>query len=193
MTQWPELVVSVASLRQRDNLADLKRRTPDETSVQVQATVLGQGMAITTSRIPDGEPIIVDVSLTADHRGVTARGTIASAWEGECRRCLEMVREDVTIDLHVTFLSDVDFDAHEPGPDEVDAYAFSGEMVDVGEVVREELMLSLPLSPLCRDGCEGVEGEFFSTGEGDPASEESGDPPIDPRWAALSELSFDED
>lgn len=193
MTQWPELVLSVAALRQRDNLADLKRRTPDDTSIRVDTTVVARDMEITTSRIPDGEPIVVDVSLTADHRGVTARGTIHSAWEGECRRCLELVRTDIAVDLHVTFLSEADFETHEPGPDEIDAYAIDGEMVDLGEVVREELMLSLPLSPLCSDGCEGVESEYFSSRDSDPAVDDSDEPPIDPRWAVLSELSFDED
>jgi len=94
----------------------------------------------------------------------------------------------------VPFLLADAFAQHEPGPDEVDAYEFDGETVDLGEVVREELMLALPLSPLCEAGCEGVESEYFSSAD-DPSDEtnDDGEKPIDPRWAALSELSFDED
>ena len=59
-------------------------------------------------------------------------------------------------------------------------------------------MLALPLSPLCTNGCVGADPERFPTSPEDAVSEaedgdEDGDPPIDPRWAALSELTFDED
>ena len=66
-------------------------------------------------------------------------------------------------------------------------------MIDIGEVVREELMLALPLTPLCRDDCKGVEPERFITEDDEPEDEEPAAPAIDPRWAALSDLKFDED
>lgn len=194
MSEWPELVIPVATLRQRDNLRDLKRRAVDDSSIEVDTEVRAQGLAITTSRIPDGERIRVLATVTADHRGISARGRIASAWEGECRRCLDSVREDISIDLHVTFLESGAFESHDSSADDADAYEFDGESVDLGEVVREELMLALPLSPLCEKECAGVDSEHFSSIESDPASTDDDDePPIDPRWAALSELTFDED
>lgn len=194
MSEWPELVVSVATLRQRDNLRDLKRGAVEDASVEIDTTVVAKGLAITTSRIPDGESVNVRATITADHQGVAARGSISSAWEGECRRCLELVREEFTADLDVTFLLANDFETHEMSVDDADAYEFDGVTVDLGEVVREELMLALPLSPLCREGCDGVESEHFVSGDADDLEDaDEGEPAIDPRWAALSELTFDED
>lgn len=194
MSEWPELVVAVATLRQRDNLRDLKRRAADDSSIEVDATVQAHELEITTSRIPDGEGVHVVASISADHRGVSVRGTVDSAWEGECRRCLELVRERFTIDLDATFLESAAFASYEASPDDADAYAFDGESIDLGEVVRDELMLALPLSPLCAEDCVGDESAHAFTPESDAGrAEGEEEPPIDPRWAALSEFRFDED
>lgn len=188
MTAWPELEISVGGLRRHDNLADLKRLTTDLHSVVFEATVVAKDLAITTSRVPDGEQIHIQGSAESGLSGIEVRGTVVSAWEGECRRCLEVVRGPIEIELHTTFLEEG------PGADDADVYTFDGETIDVGEVVREELMLSLPLSPLCTDDCAGADPENFSSVEdGTSADGEDDSPTIDPRWAALSELTFDEE
>ena len=49
----------------------------------------------------------------------------------------------------------------------------------------------LPLSPLCRDECAGPDPQRFPASvveDPDPDAEPVGDP----RWAALSELTFDD-
>ncbi len=188
MTAWPELELSIAGLRRQDNLADLKRRTSDASSVTFDITVAAKDLAITTSRIPDGEPILVQGSAESGLSGIELRGTVTSAWEGECRRCLDVVRSRVEIDLHATFLEDGS------NADDADAYTFDGETIDVGEVVREELMLSLPLSPLCTEECAGADPDHFShLDDNDSDARDTDSPTIDPRWAALSELTFDEE
>lgn len=194
MSDWPELVVSVLGIRHRSGHTDLSRRALDDSSIEIDATVIANDMAITTSAIPNGEAVHVRASLTAGHFGIEARGTVAARWLGECRRCLEPVEEPVNASLYVTFLDEASLEIHQPEPDEADVYAFDGESINLGEVVREELMLALPLAPLCSDGCVGVDPNRFV---GDEARENDdqaeGETSIDPRWAALSELSFDED
>lgn len=194
MNDWPELVISVAGLRHRDNLADLKRRSSADSFIEVDAVVQAHGLAITTSRIPDGADVHVRATIEADLSGLEVRGTVESAWEGECRRCLELVTSPITLDIDVVFLAEERVASQDDSVDEADAYSFTGDAIDLGEVVREELMLALPLSPLCREDCEGVDPMRFSTDEtpGGEGTEEA-EPPIDPRWAALSELTFDEE
>jgi uncharacterized protein len=188
VTTWPELEISIAGLRRRDNLAELKRRASDASSIAFDTMVVAKDLAITTSRIPDGESIHVRGSAESALAGVELRGTVTSAWEGECRRCLDLVRGPVEIELHATFLESGS------STDDADAYTFDGEAIDVGEVVREELMLFLPLSPLCTDECAGADPDRFSSlVEHVSGGGEDEAPSIDPRWAALSELTFDED
>ncbi len=192
MTDWSDLRVDVGRLRQRDNLADLKKRPQGDATRPFAAEVTAKGLEITTARIPDGATVAVDGVIDTAMAGIEVRARVTSMWEGECRRCLDVISEPLEIDLAVSFLANVSED------DDADAYPMDGDIIDVGEVVREELMLALPLTPLCADGCAGADPERFptsietdsSTADGDESDD---DPPIDPRWAALSELRFDED
>jgi len=81
----------------------------------------------------------------------------------------------------------VELDDHEM----VVAY-YEGNHLDLGEVVREQCVLSLPLKPLCREDCRG---RCPSCGKNRnlescecSAPEEAGDP----RLAALKKLFDDE-
>ena len=55
-------------------------------------------------------------------------------------------------------------------------------------MVRDAVLLALPLAPLCGDDCRGPAPEAFPTGVGD---DDRPGPLADPRWAALAELDFE--
>ena len=40
--------------------------------------------------------------------------------------------------------------------DEVDAEPFNGKTIDLDPVVREQVLLALPVSVVCRDDCKGL-------------------------------------
>lgn len=192
MNEWPELKIDVARLRQRDNLAELKKRPQGDSIRPISAEVEAHELEITTSRIPEGARVHVDGVVDTAMAGIELRAKVSSEWEGECRRCLKLITEPLEIDLAVSFLPNLSDD------DDSEAYPIDGEVIDVGEVVREELMLALPLSPLCTDGCVGADPERFPTAGAESAGQaddedENGADSIDPRWAALSELRFDEE
>jgi len=189
---WPELLIDVGRLLRRDNIADLKRRSLDGSEViKVDEMVAPDGLSVTTAQIPDGDEIHVQAELRSTMRGVEASVQAKSRWEGECRRCLEVMGEPIDVSTTVSFLPDVEAGF---GGDDADAYPIVGERVDLGNVLREELLLPLPLAPLCSSSCEGADPERFPTNEDASSdSDSAGEPQIDPRWAALSELTFDED
>jgi uncharacterized protein len=64
------------------------------------------------------------------------------------------------------------------------------ELVDVEQIVRDAVVLALPLAPLCRDDCAGLCpdcGEKWAD-----LTPDHGHETLDPRWAALKErLSAD--
>jgi uncharacterized protein len=104
-------------------------------------------------------------------------GTIHAPWEGECRRCLEPVHGTLEVELQELFSAEGD-------PDEV--YRLDGEEVDLRPMVRDAVVLNLPQAPLCRAECLGPDPERY------PATVEDDAPTTDRRWAALSELRFDD-
>jgi uncharacterized protein len=96
--------------------------------------------------------------------------------------------EDVTIHLHhpVTALlvpaSDIraaskDADA-EMSAEELDVIPYSGETIALDDLVRDELVLEIPIVPLCSEDCPGISPP--------PAKEDAtGEAAIDPRLRPL--------
>ena len=164
----------------RIGVQELRRRPGTQRDVTLGTPLADLG--ITSARVPDGAEVVVDATLEAIEGGVTATGTVTAPWEGECRRCLELVTGTVEATLSEVF---------EPHPTEGETYPLEGDEVDLEPVVRDAVLLNLPLAPLCREDCPGPAPDAYPTViEGDDA-EQATEPPRDPRWAALDELDLD--
>jgi uncharacterized protein len=154
------------------------RRAP---GVQRRVRAVGPVVGLRTSAavVPADGEVAVDVVLEALTDGrVTATGSVTAPWSGECRRCLEQVSGSVAVDVQEVF---------EPHPpDDAETYRLDGDRLDLEPMVRDAVLLALPLAPLCREGCAGPDPEDHPVGAGDP--DEAGN---DPRWAALRQLHFD--
>ena len=115
----------------------------------------------------------------ADSLSVT--GTVQAHWDGTCRRCLEDT--DGVTDVEIQ-------EIYERNPVEGETYELPDDHVDLRPMLEEQVVLSLPLAPLCSDDCAGPAPEAFpATVEPDEEPEPAGDP----RWAALDALKFDDD
>lgn len=170
MTANP-LRIGVSELRRRPgNRAEVRRELP-----------LG-GLAVSTAAVPEGSDVVVEVVLESLSDGITARGSVEVPWEGECRRCLEMTSGTVHAPIDEVF---------KDHPDEGETLPLDGDFVDLGPIVHDAVVLSLPLAPLCRPDCPGPDPESFPV-VADRGSEAAERPP-DPRWAALEGLHFDSD
>jgi len=84
------------------------------------------------------------------------RGQLRGALESPCSRCLDPAVIPVDVPLTVTFAE------HEEGTDEGegdsddDVVFFEGGEIDLGAELRDEILLAMPLNPLCRDTCKGL-------------------------------------
>lgn len=104
-------------------------------------------------------------------------GTVVS---GTCRRCLTPVT--ARVDQRVKLLLIEGDDLEDP-----DAYAIAARAtaLDLGDVIREELILAVPDYLVCRDDCRGLCaqcGADLNQGPCDCRLEP------DPRWAGLEAL-----
>ena len=139
-------------------------------------------------RVPEGAPVEVDLRTEAVMEGVLVTGTATAALEGECVRCLEPIRDDVEVDLQELFV----YEENDIASDEEDAGAsrLVGDLLDLEPLLRDAVVLSLPFQPLCQDDCPGLCTECGARLADDPGHQH--DEPIDPRWAALVELTQDD-
>jgi len=141
--------------------------------------VVLDGLSVTTASVPEGAPVDVDLVLESLSSGLTATGTVRVAWQGACRRCLDPVEGEAEAEVHA--------EVFEHDPTEGETYPLVGEQIDLEPLVRDAVLLALPLAPLCGDDCQGPAPDSFPTGS---VAEDA--PPADPRWAVLDDLTFED-
>ena len=167
------------------HVTDLLRRPGARREVQREVPLAG--LVLTSSEVPEDRPVGVDLLLEAQGEQLIVEGTVWAVWTGACRRCLEPTSGRVEARVEEVF---------ERHPTEGETWPLTGEHVDLEPLVREAVLLALPLAPLCGPDCLGPDPERFpATVEGVATGDEGdepAEPPLDPRWAALEALKFDE-
>ncbi len=120
-------------------------------------------------------------------RGILVTGNLETSVELECTRCLTAFQTATQFEIEEEFKPSVDINsgAHLAQESDQDAATLIDErhILDLAEVIRQDLTLSLPPSPVCRPDCAGLCpqcGQNRNEGECDCDTDV-----IDPRWAAL--------
>ena len=132
----------------------------------------------------------LDVRLSKSGTDVVIHGTLRAEVLVACARCLELA--PVVVSEPVTALAvpasagrtavssagrKADEDEVELATGESDLMAYDGETVVLDDLVRDELLLGIPMIPLCSEACPGIRPK-----EAHDAAEPSG---IDPRLRPL--------
>jgi len=105
-------------------------------------------------------PLQGDVRLMRTPRSVFVRGHLATVIGVECSRCLTEAETPVDVDVEAEFFPEVDVTTGQalPTPDD-DDLAFTidpNHELDLQEVVRQNLLLALPMQSLCSEACLGL-------------------------------------
>ena len=141
-------------------------------------------LGIEVLRVPEGSPVSFDLRLEAVMEGVLVTGTARAGLEGECVRCLGPIDDEIEVDLQELYV----YDDREHDPDEDDEVSkLEDDLVDLEPLLRDAVVLALPFQPLCRPDCPGLCVECGARLADDPDHQH--EEPVDPRWAALSELA----
>ena len=107
------------------------------------------------------EPVAGEITLTGGVGGVSLRGRVRAVASCVCGACLRRFALPLAVEVTEEFGPR----GERPGTDveerELTAGDFlvpveAGDTIDVTEVVRQHVLLALPLAPLCRDDCPGL-------------------------------------
>ena len=120
---------------------------------------------------------------------IRVRGKVAGEMETECDRCLEPVRIPVSssYDLFYRPAEDVQGGAEraiDEGEAQIGFYEDDG--IELAEVLREHVLLSLPMQTICSEACRGFCprcGLNRNTGACSCVDQQ-----VDDRWAALRQF-----
>ena len=135
-----------------------------------------------------GKEGVLAVRASKSGTDVVVHGTLDATLRVPCARCLDPFDAEVHSDLSVIYVpgnkvkdagadGEVEYTLEDA---EADTLPFDGETVVLDDLVRDELLLGLPMIPLCSEACPGMS----------PAPEIDGaasskEKPVDPRLAPL--------
>lgn len=138
------------------------------------------GLGIDMVGVPAGSDLELELRLEAVMEGVLVTGTVTVSVNGECVRCLGVVDDTLVVDVLQLYV----YDGSDVVDDDVDRLV--GDLLDIEPVVRDTVVLALPLNPVCRPDCPGLCPTCGARLAEEPghAHDELGDP----RWAALRQL-----
>ena len=129
------------------------------------------------------------VRLMRTDRGILVRAELDTRVRAECSRCLSPFTEPVSFAIDEVFYPSIDIlhGGKLDPPEEDGAFKIDARhTLDLGEPARQYALLSLPMKPLCTQGCSGL----CSTCGVNLNVETCGCPQsaADPRWASLEAL-----
>jgi uncharacterized protein len=135
--------------------------------------------------VPVGAEIELDLRLESVMDGVLVTGTATAPVTGECGRCLAPVSDSLTVRLQQLFVYPEA--SHGTAQDDEDEVAqLHGDLLDLVPTLRDAVVLALPLTPLCREDCQGL---CATCGERlDDLPDDHTHDTTDVRWGALAGL-----
>jgi len=90
---------------------------------------------------------------------ITVRGRLRVHIEADCDRCLEPVDFPIDTSFQLSYLpASVLADGDEVQVEEADTEAgfYEGDGLDLADVLREQILLALPMQRLCQESCQGI-------------------------------------
>ena len=137
-------------------------------------------------------PLVGHLTMLRTNRGILVEATLDGSVVVECSRCLKGVTTLVTLHLEEEFLPTIDVVKGtflEVEEDDTAILIDQHHVLDIAEVVRQDLLLEIPMHLLCKPNCLGLCptcGQDLNAG---PCGCLPAD--ADPRWADLSALLSD--
>ena len=152
-------------------------------------------------------PLVGEVELIRIHSGILARANLSTAMQVMCNRCLEPIALPVRFTVEESFrpltevntgryIAPTEFEGEEEDLEDEALIIDEHHVLDLSEVVRQSIWVTLPMYPSCNWTGTGkcpnltrylreLKATQEQAGEGIAMDE---DEAVDPRWAALLEL-----
>jgi uncharacterized protein len=131
----------------------------------------------------------IDLAVRKDEATFRLVGHIEAMLDLGCGRCLERFSWPVGLDIDMLYLPESESsDEGDVRIEEADVNTafYRDEQIDLGQLIREQLQLTLPMKPLCREDCPGL--CTFCGANRSTTTCDCSDPWEDPRLAGLKNL-----
>lgn len=94
------------------------------------------------------QPLKIDVEVESTSLGeLLVKGVVNGKVQLQCSRCLKFFNFPLELELEEVFFR---------SPHSEEAFKIVGNKIDLGPSIEETMLLTLPMKPLCGDGCRGL-------------------------------------
>jgi uncharacterized protein len=141
-------------------------------------------------------PVSGRADLLTEHRGghdviqdIRLRAGYQAEFEMPCARCLDPVSQRLEEQFDLLFRpTGVDGDAseHAISTSDTEIGYYEGGRLAVDDVLREQVLLSLPARALCQEDCKGLCPRCGRNRNNEDCACDASQ--VDPRWTALADL-----
>ncbi len=135
-------------------------------------------------------PLEVDLKLTHVGSRILVEGTLQTRVRLACSRCAGDYDEPLEVRVEEQFLPHDSPELPQGEEFEVEQlciFTYENDLIEIDEVIRQNLVASLPCRPLCAEACKGLCSQCGAN-LNEMACKCEVEPRIDPRWGALAEL-----
>jgi uncharacterized protein len=125
------------------NVADLLGRNASGREVAIDAPV---DWGLELIALSPEEPMTADLMLHPVSNGIAITGRVNFVTIDTCHRCLDTTRTERSAIVGALF----------DEADDDESYPLDGQEIDVEQMLRDEVILSLPLITTCEEECSSV-------------------------------------
>jgi uncharacterized protein len=145
--------------------------TVDGLSLVGEVTAEELGLTADDALLPG--PLAVSLDLTNIEGLVTVTGVLEGTIVRECVRCLKEYEDPLAFSVRAAFIQEpksaprhpkridprrarAEVTEAEPGEEPDDQYHYQGNQLELAPMLREHVILSAPMQPICSDDCLGL-------------------------------------
>lgn len=100
--------------------------------------------------VDDGDPVSVDLELRSTRDGVEVTGEVRGKLHLACSRCLTEFDREFRLGLDEKFWFDGE------AAEEAEGYEVRDQVVDLEPMLRDAIVLSIPMTPVHAEDCKGL-------------------------------------
>lgn len=148
------LRIHIASFSEGESRLDAK---VDAATLSPLKAVAGEG------GISFVKPVHARIHATQAGETVLIDGSVATAIRVPCSRCLEPFDLNLETQFTTTAIPEKPSlvgadtaDEVELTADEIEVIVYSGESIELGNEIAQQVIMALPFKPLCRESCKGL-------------------------------------
>jgi len=173
------------------NLAKIRTARDGIEKVRFEHSYAPEAVATGTDPFRIVAPVDLGFDISKNKDQYLLGGRVKTTLELPCSRCLEPFEIPVDLAFDLRYLPrtvNTGEGEREIQEDDLTTAFYENETIDLGQLMREQFFLALPMKPLCSDECKGLCphcGTNLNRGTCDCARDW-----VDPRLAALAKLKY---